>query len=962
MISSDPRAQVEVRPVSPGEAVAAAALVLLAVLLFLRDGLPPGTAPVSVDPLYENPGEVPFAEVRPAGYEAHHPFLSDHALVFDPWLRFMNRAVRDGEIPWWSPHSGGGVPFVGNLSSAFFFPTTWLCLLPPDVMTVERGMLWGAVLRLWLAGFFGYLFLRRLGLGRVGAATGAIGLTFFGYQVVWLFYSLSNVACMIPLCLWVADRFAARPSAGRTVALGVLMAVQFLGGHAETSVALAIAVTAWVVARGTSPERTASVATTALRYGFAGGLALLLSAVQILPFAEYLAVSQGRWERTVAEAPTFAPAVALGSPAGVGLVVLAAGLALLAWRLLPRDPERASWGGTVLAGPVLLGLLFALVPLGLRPQLGLAFAPDLFGSPLADGYVGPETYTDVNGGYAGALAASLALAYVVIGARRRVAWTFGGLFAFAWVLPGHVEPFFSALTAVPPFDLAAHTRMLPLAGVGASVLAACAVDELLRAATRARWRAGLGRLVVVGAILAVGPALLSFPGAGAPAAGEHRPEVLPNGASRLPVTLRFEAPPDALEGAVEVGGATIFRGAPKDGVVETTWDATRAEGGRYDVRVRWSRADGTTVDEARDAVRLVRPTEGGALRWLVLLAVVGLLAAAPWLAFLVPLVVLAELWLFGHGYNVFVPEAWVFPETSVTRAVRAELDARAAAGEGPFRVWAEDVILQPNMHYAYDLQTARSYDQLEVRTFNQWMTWVTGGPVPFTRRNRHTVDYTTPLFDVTNVGYVITGERLDVDGFTLVHEAGGGRFGRVYRNDGALPRAFVARAAVDVRPALEEGRLVELMALDPRATAFLEAPAPAPLGGEGAVRFVEYGLHEVVLDVRTDGPAMVVLTDNAFPGWEATVDGEERPILRSHLTFRAVEVPAGSSRVVFRYRPASVRLGGALGVLGALLAGIALLRRRRAGTRENDPAAAPRSDYTEMSEPFPAPPQREDDR
>ncbi|MFG0316139.1 MAG: hypothetical protein ACF8XB_02605, partial [Planctomycetota bacterium JB042] len=743
---------------------------------------------------------------------------------------------------------------------------------------------------------------------------------------------------MIPLCLWLADRFAARPSAGRTVALGVAMAVQFLGGHAETSVAVAIAVTAWVVARGTAPERTAPPATTALRYGLAGGLALLLSAVQILPFAEYLAVSQGRWERTVAEAPTFSPAVALGSPAGVGLVGLAAALVLLAWRLLPRDPERARWGTSVLAGPVLLGLTLALVPLGLRPQLGLAFAPDLFGSPLADGYVGPETYTDVNGGYAGALATFLALAYVVFGSRRRVAWTFGGLFAFAWVLPAHVEPFFSLLTAIPPFDLAAHTRMLPLAGVGASVLAACAVDELLSAATRARWEAGLGRLVAVGAVVAIGPALLSSHGAGAPAEGEHRPAVLPNGASSLSVPLRFDAPPDAREGAIEVGGATIFRGAPKDGVVETTWDATRAEDGRYDVRVRWTRGDGTTVVEERPSVRLVRPTEGLTLRWLALLAVVGLLTVAPRLALLVPLVVLAELWHFGHGYNAFVPEAWVFPETSVTRAVRAELDARAAAGEGPFRVWAEDVILQPNMHYAYDLQTARSYDQLEVRTFNQWMTWVTGGPVPFTRRNRHTVDYTTPLFDVTNVGYVIAGERLDVDGFSLVHEAGGGRFGRVYRNESALPRAFVAREAVDVRPALEAGRLAELLALDPRTTAFLEAPAPAPLGGEGTVRFVGYGLHEVVLDVRTDGPAMVVLTDNAFPGWVATVDGEERPILRSHLTFRAVEVPAGDSRVVFRYRPSSVRLGGALGGLGVLLAGFSLLRRRGSGTRENGPA------------------------
>src|SRR5690606_20403722 len=118
-----------------------------------------------------------------------------------------------------------------------------------------------------------------------------------------------------------------------------------------------------------------------------------------------------------------------------------------------------------LAGAALALCVIALLPLGLRPQLGLAWTPDLFGSPLDGGYVGPETYTDVNGGYAGALATLLALAYVVLGTRRRIASTFGGLLAFAWVLPAHVEPFHSLLKAIPPFDLAANTRMLPLAGV-----------------------------------------------------------------------------------------------------------------------------------------------------------------------------------------------------------------------------------------------------------------------------------------------------------------------------------------------------------------------------------------------------------------------------------------------------------------------------------------------------------------
>lgn len=42
----------------------------------------------------------------------------------------------------------------------------------------------------------------------------------------------------------------------------------------------------------------------------------------------------------------------------------------------------------------------------------------------------------------------------------------------------------------------------------------------------------------------------------------------------------------------------------------------------------------------------------------------------------------------------------------------------------------------------------------------------------------------------------------------------------------------------------------------------------------------------------------LVLADQYFPGWHATVNGNEVPIRRANHIFRLVEIPSGTSRVV----------------------------------------------------------------
>ena len=58
------------------------------------------------------------------------------------------------------------------------------------------------------------------------------------------------------------------------------------------------------------------------------------------------------------------------------------------------------------------------------------------------------------------------------------------------------------------------------------------------------------------------------------------------------------------------------------------------------------------------------------------------------------------------------------------------------------------------------------------------------------------------------------------------------------------------------------------------------------------------------MDAREQG--ILILHDIYYPGWEVTVDGERRPILRTNVLFRGVEVPAGRHKIAFEFRPLSL--------------------------------------------------------
>jgi len=189
----------------------------------------------------------------------------------------------------------------------------------------------------------------------------------------------------------------------------------------------------------------------------------------------------------------------------------------------------------------------------------------------------------------------------------------------------------------------------------------------------------------------------------------------------------------------------------------------------------------------------------------------------------------------------------------------------------------------------------------------------------------------SPLVDLFGVRRVVVppGVAITDPRFALEYL---GSDARVYRNERALPRAFLVGRARCVDDG-EAAQLVARAAFDFREEVLLaECVQPEPVGptaGGSGVEIGSYAPERVVIRATAGAPGYLVLTDAWFPGWRVWVDGAERPLRRADYAFRAVWLDRGTHEVEFRYRPAAFRWGLAVSALAAIVLALLLLRPRR---------------------------------
>ncbi len=277
---------------------------------------------------------------------------------------------------------------------------------------------------------------------------------------------------------------------------------------------------------------------------------------------------------------------------------------------------------------------------------------------------------------------------------------------------------------------------------------------------------------------------------------------------------------------------------------------------------------------------------------------------------LLSLVTVTDLWVVGKRFFMTLPPPSVtYAEDEVTAFLRAQ--------PGPFRVWAvEGQSAWPaykNLPMWYGIEQAGGEHGNQLQRYNEF-----AGAGAETYVDFH--NFGDPRFlAAANIRYLTLSAELQVP---FLREAYRGRQTIVYENLLALPRAYLVPRAVAVEPGAALAAMQDT-AWDPRAVAFVEGggvPAlpEAPL--EGGAEVLAHEPDRVVVRTTASRPALLVLSDNWYRDWTATVDGRDAPVHLTNHTFRGVVVPQGTHEVEFVFRSPELRTG-----LYVHLAGIALL-------------------------------------
>jgi hypothetical protein len=213
--------------------------------------------------------------------EPHNPAVTDVYAQMFPWRRSVQAAYERGEWPLWDPYSMGGHLLAGSLQSAPFSPFTLVACLLPAI----SGFSFTAAIALFIAGAGAFLFARELECGEGAALVAAIGWMYAGSTVLYIHTAMGFTMVYIPLLFMAVRRIAHRTGVAATALLTVVLTLMVHAGHPETMFLAVLTAGAYGVFEMTRARRPLRVLAAALG---AGVIALLLSAIVLLPFAEGL--------------------------------------------------------------------------------------------------------------------------------------------------------------------------------------------------------------------------------------------------------------------------------------------------------------------------------------------------------------------------------------------------------------------------------------------------------------------------------------------------------------------------------------------------------------------------------------------------------------------------------------------------------------------------------------------------
>src|SRR3954469_12616845 len=210
----------------------------------------------------------------------HNGVLSDLYAQMIPWRKAVQFAIAHGRWPLWNPFILSGTQLARAAQLAAYSPFTLIaCLLP-----IAHSITFSAAMTFFLAGLGAFLFARELGCRELVALSAAAGWMYAGGMAFFVLWSLGSSWAFLGFVLFATRRCVHEPGIRSTAILTTILTLLLLAGHPETAFHIVFCGALYGLVALLALRR--NVARVLLAAAAAGVVALLLSAIYLLPMFE----------------------------------------------------------------------------------------------------------------------------------------------------------------------------------------------------------------------------------------------------------------------------------------------------------------------------------------------------------------------------------------------------------------------------------------------------------------------------------------------------------------------------------------------------------------------------------------------------------------------------------------------------------------------------------------------------
>jgi len=311
---------------------------------------------------------------------------------------------------------------------------------------------------------------------------------------------------------------------------------------------------------------------------------------------------------------------------------------------------------------------------------------------------------------------------------------------------------------------------------------------------------------------------------------------------------------------------------------------------------------------------------------------------AQWLAPALALVVFVDLWSVLRHYWMFMPPARITfaSDPTVEYLKRDSIPGRVLTLPVSNDYVFHDPTLLLDGYMAHGIRIVQGYHGNELGRFTQLGN----------RPQRYQNTATAPFARLYNVRYILAnGELNELPKVVGPVKTAAGTTVNLYRLPGENPAAWVATAMV-MAPDEQTMPIVLDPRFDPKTVAIfdtgsriaaqtLTAMPPASTISARVPRF-DPGAIDVELDAPATAGSALLVSENFYPGWKATVDGKPAVAHRADFTLIGVPLPAGARKIELRFDNAPYHSGKTVTLIAVALAlawaiGGFVVERRKAG-------------------------------